>query len=328
MSKKALIFGVSGQDGALLAQLLLNKGYAVVGTSRDAQLSTFRNLDFLKISDKVRTVSANPVDFRSVLDVVSKTRPQEVYNLAGQSSVSLSFEQPVETFNSIGMANLTLLEVIRFLGDKTVRYYNAGSGECFGNTTTPAAEETPFHPRSPYAMAKAAAFWQVANYREAYGLYACSGILFNHESALRPERFVTQKIVRAACRIANGSSEKLMLGNLEIERDWGWAPEYVDAIWKILQQEEPGDYVIATGLSCKLRDFVEAVFDLLDLRWEEHVDHSENLLRPSDILQSRARPSKAAALLNWRAETRYRDVARMLVAAELARLQEAKPPSN
>ena len=186
MSKKALIFGVSGQDGALLARLLLDKGYVVAGTSRDAQLSGFRNLKTLGISDAVQTFSANPADFRSVLDVISKTHPQEVYNLAGQSSVGLSFEQPVETFNSIGMANLTLLEALRFLGDKSVRYYSAGSSECFGNTTVPATEKTPFFPRSLYAAAKAAAFWQVANYREAYGLYACSGILFNHESPLRP----------------------------------------------------------------------------------------------------------------------------------------------
>ena len=230
LSKKALIFGISGQDGALLAQLLLSKGYDVAGVSRDAQLSSFHNLKVLRIADAVQTFSANPVDFRSVINVISKTCPLEIYNLTGQSSVGLSFEQPVETFNSIGIANLTLLETIRFLGDKSIRYYNAGSGECFGNTAAPVTEEAPFYPRSPYAVAKATAFWQVANYREAYDLYACSGILFNHESPLRPERFVTQKIVRAACRIAEGSREKLALGNIEIERDWGWAEEYVDAM--------------------------------------------------------------------------------------------------
>ena len=322
MSNTALIFGISGQDGSLLAKLLLDKGYTVVGASRDAQLSGFRNLRELGIAEAVRTVSANPADFRSVLDVVSKTCPQEIYNLAGQSSVGLSFEQPVETFNSIGMANLTLLEVIRFLGDASVHYYNAGSGECFGNISAPATEETPFHPRSPYAVAKAAAFWQVANYREAYGLYACSGILFNHESPLRPERFVTQKIVRAARRIADGSPEKLNLGNMEIERDWGWGSEYVDAIWRILQQEKPEDFVIATGVSCKLREFVEIVFELYGLRWEEHVNFCESLLRPSDIMQSRALPSKAREILGWSAKSTYRDVARLLVAAELDRPRE------
>jgi GDPmannose 4,6-dehydratase len=321
MSKKALIFGVSGQDGALLARLLLDKGYVVAGTSRDAQLSGFRNLKTLGISDAVQTFSANPADFRSVLDVISKTHPQEVYNLAGQSSVGLSFEQPVETFNSIGVANLTLLEALRFWGDKSVRYYNAGSSECFGNTVVPATEETPFFPRSLYAAAKAAAFWQVANYREAYGLYACSGVLFNHESPLRPEWFVTQKIVRMACRIAGGSREKLVLGDIEIERDWGWAEEYVDAIWRILQQERPEDYIIATGSSCKLREFVAAVFKTLDLNWEEHVLQSESLLRPSDIMQSRAQPAKAERLLNWKAKNTCHDVVRLLVSAELERLK-------
>jgi GDPmannose 4,6-dehydratase len=322
--KTALIFGISGQDGSLLAKLLLDKGYNVIGASRDAQLSRFGNLRRLGIAGEVQAVSANPVDFRSVLDVVSKTCPHEIYNLAGQSSVGLSFEQPVETFNSIGMANLTLLEVIRFLGDSSVRYYNAGSGECFGNVSTPANEETPFHPRSPYAVAKSAAFWQVANYREAYGLYACSGILFNHESPLRPERFVTQKIVRTARRISDGSQEKLVLGNVEIERDWGWAQEHVDAIWRVLQQDEPEDFVIATGVSCKLKEFVEIVFELFSLRWEEHVNLCESLLRPSDILQSRALPSKARKVLGWSAKNTYRDVARLLVAAELERLSETR----
>jgi GDPmannose 4,6-dehydratase len=278
----------------------------------------------LGIAEVVQTVSANPTDFRSVLDVISKIQPQEIYNLAGQSSVGLSFEQPVETFNSIGMANLTLLEAIRFLGDRSVRYYNAGSGECFGNTLVPVTEEAPFHPRSPYAMAKAAAFWQVANYREAYGLYACSGILFNHESPMRPERFVTQKIVRTACRIACGSSEKLTLGNMDIERDCGWAPEYVDAMWRILQQERPMDYIIATGISCKLRDFVTIVFDSLGLRWEEHVVCSEMLLRPSDIMQSRAQPSKAEKYLDWHAKSTYKHVAQALISAEMERAGKVK----
>jgi len=215
MVRHALIFGVSGQDGAYLSRFLLEKGYRVFGASRDAQLAPFTNLQRLGIRDAVQTMSANPADFRSVLDVITRTEPHEIYNLAGQSSVGLSFEQPVDTFASIGIANLTLLEAIRFLGGN-IRYYNAGSSECFGNTPEPATETTPFHPRSPYAVSKAAAFWQVVNYREAYGLFACSGILFNHESHLRPERFVTQKIVRAACRIAAGIKETLILGNIDI----------------------------------------------------------------------------------------------------------------
>jgi GDP-D-mannose dehydratase len=322
MKKNALIIGISGQDGAYLARFLLHKDYAVFGTSRDAQLSSFANLHKLGIRDNVQTLSANPADFRSVLDVIVKTEPREIYNLAGQSSVGLSFEQPMDTFASIGIANLTLLEAIRFLG-KGIRYYHAGSSECFGNTEEPATEQTPFHPRSPYAVAKAAAFWQTVNYREAYGLFACSGILFNHESPLRPERFVTQKIVRAACRIANGSREILHLGNMEIARDWGWSPEYVDAMWRMLQQEKARDYIIATGNTCTLKDFVAASFSCLDLDWREHVCQDAVLMRPADIAVSKAYPEKAAIELGWRAKYAVADVARLLVEAEQKRMTES-----
>ena len=217
----ALICGVSGQDGGYLARSLIGQGYTVVGTSRDAQVNSFANLDRLGIRDRVRLKSMSLTDFRSVLTVLAAVEPDEVYNLAGQSSVGLSFEQPVETLESISMGTLNLLEGIRFLG-RPIRFYNAGSSECFGDTgDRPADERTAFRPRSPYAVAKAAAVWQVANYREAYGLFACSGLLFNHESPLRPERFVTQKVIRAACRIAGGSGEALVLGDLGIARDWG-----------------------------------------------------------------------------------------------------------
>ncbi len=227
---KALICGISGQDGAYLAQLLLSKGYSVCGTSRDAQISSFQNLMGLGIREQVKLESMALTDFRSVLQILTKIDPDEVYNLAGQSSVGLSFEQPVETLESVATGTLNLLEAIRFLG-KPIKLYNAGSSECFGDLGEDTADETtPFRPRSPYGVAKATAFWQVANYREAYGLFACSGILFNHESPLRPERFVTQKIVSTACRIAAGSLEKLFLGNMSIQRDWGWAPEYVEAM--------------------------------------------------------------------------------------------------
>jgi GDPmannose 4,6-dehydratase len=315
MTRHALIFGVSGQDGAYLARFLLKKGYRVFGTSRDAQLTSFANLRTLGIQDAVRTLSANPTDFRSVLDAITRAQPDEIYNLAGQSSVGLSFEQPMDTFSSIGLANLTLLEAIRFLGGN-IRYYNAGSSECFGNTAIPATEDTPFRPRSPYAVGKAAAFWQVVNYREAYGLFACSGILFNHESPLRPERFVTQKIVRAACRIAAGAKETLTLGNLDIARDWGWAPDYVEAMWTMLQWDTADDYVIATGRTCSLREFAAAVFRCCGLDWEGHVRHEPTLMRPSDITVSRANPEKAARILRWRAKHMMEDVARLLVEAE------------
>lgn len=312
-TKTALIIGISGQDGSYLARFLLGKGYRVVGTSRDAMLSTFSNLVRLGIRDKVEVVSASLNDFRSVLQVLKKSRPDEVYNLAGQSSVGLSFEQPVETFESVSVAVLNLLEAIRFL-DVPIRLYNASSSECFGNTNGLAAsEETPFHPRSPYGVAKAAAFWQVANYREAYDMYACSGILFNHESPLRPERFVTSKIVSCACRIAAGSPEKLKLGYISVQRDWGWAPEYVEAMWQMLQQEKSDDYVIATGQTYSLQDFVEKVFACLDMDWQEHVEHNPELIRPTDIQISKANPAKAEHVLGWKANYAMPEVARMMV---------------
>ena len=245
--KTALICGVSGQDGTLLAKFLLENNYVVYGASRDAQLSVFSNLTSLNIKDRVNLVSMSLTDFRSVLQVLTDVMPDEIYNLAGQTSVGLSFEQPVETLVSIATGTLNLLEAIRFTGSN-IKFYNAGSSECFGDTNGIAADEnTPFRPRSPYAVAKSAAHWEVANYREAYKLFACTGVLFNHESPLRPARFVTKKIISTACRIANGSDEKLKLGNLDISRDWGWAPEYVDAMWRMLQQDKPDDYVIATG---------------------------------------------------------------------------------
>jgi GDPmannose 4,6-dehydratase len=268
--KTALVTGISGQDGAYLAKLLLTKGYQVYGTSRDAQISSFKNLERLDIKKDVQLASAALNDFRSVIQVLFKVQPDEIYNLAGQSSVSLSFEQPVETQESIYAGTLNLLEAIRFTG-KGIKLYNASSSECFGDLGGKAAtEETAFRPRSPYAVAKSAAFWQVANYREAYNIFACSGILFNHESPLRPERFVTQKIVRAACRIAQGRQKKLQLGNIEIQRDWGWAPEYVEAMFLMLQQEAAEDFVIATGETRKLEDFIAVTFEAVGLNWKEH----------------------------------------------------------
>lgn len=312
-AKRALICGVSGQDGAYLAELLLAKGYQVFGSSRDAQTASFRNLEFLDIRDRVACESMAPNDFRSVLQVLTKVEPDEIYNLAGQSSVGLSFEQPVETMESIAIGTLNLLEGMRFLGS-SAKLYNAGSSECFGNTGShPADENTPFRPRSPYAVAKAAAHWEVASYRDAYGLYACTGILFNHESPLRPERFVTKKIVASACRIANGATEKLRLGNIEVVRDWGWAPEYVDAMWRMLQQESAEDYVIATGESYSLREFVAAVFGALDLDWQDHVSTDPALLRPSDLSEGRADPRRAEVRLGWRASKRLNEVVALLV---------------
>ncbi len=316
--KKALICGISGQDGAYLAKLLLEKGYEVTGTSRDAQMSSFRNLERLEIREQVKLTSMSLTDFRSVLQVINKVQPDEIYNLAGQSSVGLSFDQPVETLDSIATGTLNILEAIRFTG-VPIKLYNASSSECFGDTGDRSADEgTPFRPRSPYAVAKAAAFWEVANYREAYGLFACSGILYNHESPLRPERFVTQKIIAAACRIAQGSKETLTLGNMSIKRDWGWAPEYVQAMYLMLQQEKPDDYVIATGESNKLEDFVAEAFACVNLNWRDHVISDRSLYRPTDIAVGRGHPAKAREVLGWQAKYKMQDVVRMMIAAKQA----------
>lgn len=316
MTKKtAIICGVSGQDGSYLAALLLNKGYAVFGTSRDAQGSSFANLRKLGIQNQITFLSMVPEDFRSVLVALRKSNPDEIYYLAGQSSVGLSFEQPAETMQSITMGTLNILEGCRMLEteNKVIKVYHAGSGECFGDTQgEPANENTPFYPMSPYAVAKSSAYWLVNNYREAYGLFACTGILFNHESALRPERFVTQKIVRAVKRIAQGSTEKLKLGRLDIARDWGWSPEYVEAMWLMLQQEKPQDYVIATGVTMSLEDFVQAAFEQAGLNWRDYVEQDPTLFRPTDLAVGRADPTKAYRELGWKATTTGVDVVKKM----------------
>lgn len=319
---RALIFGISGQDGAYLGRQLLDDGYEIHGTSRDKDVSAFANLSRLGVKDAAKLHSVSLVDFRSVLQVISDVRPTEIYNLAGQSSVGLSFQTPIETFDGIVVGTLNILESIRFL-KLDVRFYNAGSSESFGDTTNEAAdEETPFRPRSPYGVAKAAAHWAVANYREAYGLFACSGILFNHESPLRPARFVTQKIVRSAAAIAKGQASELYLGNLDVMRDWGWAPEYVYAMARMLRQDAAEDYVIATGTTARLEDFVAKAFGQVGLDWREHVRHDPSLERPSDISCSIGDPAKAERKLGWVARTRMPEVVERLMEAELARLAQ------
>jgi GDPmannose 4,6-dehydratase len=299
--KNALICGVGGQDGAYLAQLLITKGYKVWGTSRDAQAANFNNLRALGILQNVHLLSMAPNDFRSVLSTLTTCEPDEVYFLAAQSSVGLSFDQPAETLESICLGTLNMLEAIRFMG-KSVKFYHAGSSECFGNIGKSAASETtPFHPQSPYAVAKASAHWLVVNYRDAYGLFACNGILFNHESPLRPQRFVTQKIIATVRRIVDGSEERLKLGRLDIVRDWGWAPEYVNAMWMIMQQSEPDDYVVATGEANSLQDFVAYTFAHVNLDWSKYVDSDSSFFRPSDLEWSQGNPEKAATILGWRA---------------------------
>ncbi len=320
MTKTALIIGITGQDGAYLAQHLLAKGYVVLGSSRDVMASSFQNLNSLGIRDQVKLISVSINDFRSVFNAIQSCDPDEIYNLAGQTSVGLSFEQPVEAIESIAIGTLNILEVIRVLGTP-VRFYNAGSSECFGDTgTIPANESTSFAPRSPYAVAKSTAKWLINSYRESYGLYACTGILFNHESPLRPERFVTQKIVISASGIKAGLIQKIQLGNLEICRDWGWAPEYVEAMWLMMQQKEPRDFVIATGRMESLTYFVSNAFAYFDLDWQQYVEINPAFFRPNEIQCSVGNPERAIELLKWHKPTDVDGVIERMCAAQAKKL--------
>jgi GDPmannose 4,6-dehydratase len=299
--KRALIAGITGQDGAYLAQLLRGRGFDITGTTRDAGSADLSRLERLGLVGQVTLRSMLPTDYRSVLKVVAEQAPDAVFFLAGQTSVGLSFEQPVEAIESISLGILNVLEAVRFVNPR-IRVFNAGSSECFGDTGGNAADEhTPFRPRSPYAVAKVCAHNIVANYREAYGLFACTGILFNHESPLRPQRFVTQKIVKGAFDIARGRRAQLRLGNLDVARDWGWAPDYVDAMRRMVEADAPGDYVIATGRTVSLRYFVQRTFEHFGLDWQRHVVVDDALRRPSDITAGAANPSAIARALGWRA---------------------------
>jgi GDPmannose 4,6-dehydratase len=316
-----MICGVSGQDGSYLAELLLARGYRVIGTSRDVELASFANLARLGIRDRIDLVSMAPTDFRSVLAAVSRAEPDEIYALAGQSSVGLSFEMPAETLESIVFGTLNLLEAMR-IARPQARLYHASSSECFGDLGLQRADETlPFRPRSPYGVAKTSSHLLVANYRDAYGLFAANGILFNHESPLRPERFVTRKVTAAAARIARGDDRRLSLGRLDIVRDWGWAPEYVDAMWRIVQQDKPDDFIIATGRSAPLEEFVAAAFACVGLDWRDHVDVDPALVRPSELGRNAANPAKAWRELGWQATVEMPEVARRMT------LGEPEPPA-
>ena len=318
--KKAIITGVSGQDGSYLALSLLSKGYEVFGTSRDVKKSNLNGLKALKIIDKVKIFSLDLLNMQKVKNFLAEIRPDEIYNLACQSSVAKSFIQPAETSKSIIDVTQNILESI-ILIDQSIKFYNAGSSECFGNTFGVAAnEETQFNPLSPYAEAKASAFHKVASYRKNLNIYACTGILFNHESPLRSSVFVTKKIIETACRISSGSREHLKLGNIKISRDWGWAPEYVEAMWLMLQQSVPKDYVIATGKTNTLEDFIKLVFDNLKLDWQEWIHVDESLFRANDLNIGYANPLKANNNLGWSSTLSLNAIIDRLVAVEQGRL--------
>jgi GDPmannose 4,6-dehydratase len=311
-----LIIGITGQVGAYLARHLLSKNYSIHGTSRDVAMARLDNLNALRLREKVTLHSLSLLDSRSIKRLIDEIRPAEIYNLSGQSSVALSFDQPVETIEGIVFGTLNILEAVRQHAS-SVRFYNAGSSECFGDTGFQAANElTAFRPKSPYGIAKVAAMSLVTNYREAYGLFSCSGILFNHESPLRPARFVTRKITAAAVRIAQGSRERLALGNLSIRRDWGWAPDYVEAMWAMLQANTPDDFIIATGVSHSLEEFVAAAFTEVGLNWRNHVDYDASFKRPNEIQCSSGDPTKAKDVLGWCAKTPFAEIITRMVRAE------------
>lgn len=311
--KRALIIGVSGQDGAYLSKLLLAKKYQVWGTSRDIQRADFTKLSKLNVLNQIKLLTLSCDDLSSFLKAIEISTPDEVYYLAGQSSVGLSFEKPAESIQSIVMGTLNLLEACKTV-NKEIKIYFAGSSECFGNMgKVKATERTAFKPKSPYAVAKASSYWLVNNYRESYNIKACTGLLFNHESPLRPERFVTQKIISAVKRISKGSNEILELGNLDISRDWGWAPEYVEAMWLMLQQVKLKDYVISTGETNSLKEFVSEAFLFFGLDWRKHVIVNDKFLRPTDIIYNGGNSNKAKTELGWNPKIMMRDAISMMI---------------
>ena len=319
--KKALITGVTGQDGSYLAELLLQKGYEVWGIMRRSSSFHTGRIDHLyedpHNSPHLRLVYGDLTDGSNLSTIINEVKPDEVYNLGAQSHVRVSFDMPIYTVDTDGLGTLRLLEAIRS-SKKSTKFYQASSSEMYGKVLEkPQTEKTPFYPRSPYGCAKAYGFWQTVNYREAYGLFACNGILFNHESPRRGETFVTRKITRAATRIKLGLQEKLYLGNLEAKRDWGFAGDYVEAMWLMLQQEEPDDFVIATGQSRSVQEFVAEVFSHLDMDWEKHVEIDSRYFRPSEVDYLEGDASKAKKVLKWEPKVTFKELARMMADADM-----------
>ena len=330
--KKALITGITGQDGSYLAELLLQKGYEVHGIVRRSSSFNRQRIDHLCLNPDIYGKSlflhyGDMTDASGLARLVHETRPDEIYNLAAQSHVRISFDMPSFTGDVDGLGTMRLLEAVRDAGLCGVtRFYQASTSELYGKVEeVPQRETTPFHPRSPYAVAKLYAFWAVRNYREAYGLFASNGILFNHESARRGENFVTRKITMGAARIKCGLQRDLLLGNLDAKRDWGFAGDYVEGMWRILQHDRADDFVLATGEMHTVREFVEAAFGALDLDWHEYVKTDQRFMRPSEVDQLLGCSEKARRELGWRAKTTFKGLVEMMVAAdlELARREAA-----
>ncbi|HEY9878060.1 MAG TPA: GDP-mannose 4,6-dehydratase [Leptolyngbyaceae cyanobacterium] len=327
--KKCLITGVTGQDGSYLSELLLEKGYEVHGIIR--RTSTFNTDRIDHIYEDPHSQSArlflhygDLTDGVTLRRILEEVQPQEVYNLGAQSHVRVSFDSPEYTVDAVGMGTLRLLEAIRDYQQRTgqqVRYYQAGSSEMFGKVQEiPQKETTPFYPRSPYACAKVYGHWQTVNYRESYGMFACNGILFNHESPRRGETFVTRKITRAVARIVAGQQQKLYMGNLDAQRDWGYAKDYVKAMWLMLQQNEPDDYVVATGEMHSVREFLEIAFGYVNLNWEDYVAFDERYLRPAEVELLIGDPTKAKTKLGWEPSVSFEELVKLMIDADLKAL--------
>jgi GDPmannose 4,6-dehydratase len=326
--KRALITGITGQDGSYLAELLLNKGYEVHGIIRRASTFNTDRIDALYQDPHVNGVRlflhyGDIADSTNLIKLLYRLRPDEIYHLAAQSHVRVSFDIPEYTGDVTALGTIRILEAIRETGVPS-RFYQASSSEMFGKAqAVPQRETTPFYPRSPYAAAKVYAYWVTVNYRESYGLYACNGILFNHESPRRGETFVTRKITRGVAAIKAGLQDKLYLGNLDARRDWGYAPEYVEAMWLMLQQDAPDDYVIATGETHSVREFLEEAFAYAGLDWQRHVEINPRYFRPTEVDLLIGDPSKARAKLGWKPTTGFRDLVRLMVDADVAALAQS-----
>ena len=310
--KKALIFGISGQDGTLLADFLLKKGYEIYGTSRDIEINEFKGLIYLNIKNQIKLCSLTLTDYKSVLQVIEEISPDEIYNLAGETSVAISFQNPIKTTESIVNGTFNILEALKVL-NLNIKFFNASSSECFGNSTLAATESTKFNPVSPYAEAKRIAFLLVKKYRENYNLFTCSGILSNHESVFRNSRFISKKIVESAYNISIGKQDYVEFGDITIIRDWGWAPEYVEAMYMMMQQDFPDDFIIATGKSISLQKFIEYSFQKFNLDYLKYIRIDESLIRNTEIKSSSLNPEKALTKLGWAAKNDVFSMIDMLI---------------
>lgn len=323
--KRALITGVTGQDGSYLSELLLSKGYEVHGVVRRASTENFERISHL--SGKIQLHQADLLDQLSIIDVIKETRPDEVYNLAAMSFVPTSWKQPMLTGQFTALGVTQILEAVKLLGRDTIKFYQASSSEMFGKVqAVPQVETTPFYPRSPYGVAKVYGHWITVNYRESYNMYCCSGILFNHESPRRGREFVTRKVTDGVARIKLGLSKTLKLGNLDSKRDWGFAGDYVRAMWLMLQQDKPDDYVVATGETHTVKRLVELAFGAVGLNWEKYVEIDQSLVRPAEVDLLIGDPAKAKATLGWKPEVSFEQLVEMMVKADLARLQGQNTP--